>query len=52
MKCKICKELRPCPNPYYVNVAWFHLHRPRLKLSKNGIVDGHPIIFVDIGNAQ
>ncbi len=52
MKCKIRKELRACPNPYYINAAWFHLKRPRLKINNKGMVDGYPIIHVDTGRAQ
>lgn len=37
---KIRKELRSCPNPYYINVAWFHLKRPQLKIKRKGTVDG------------
>ena len=29
---KIRKDLKPCPNPYYINVAWFHLPKPDLKV--------------------
>lgn len=48
-KCKIRKNLSTGPrNPFYFNVAWFHLKRPRLKfLNEKGIVDGYPIIHVD-----
>lgn len=52
MSYKINKTLKSCPNPYYINVAWFHLKRPKLKLYEESIVDDHPIIFVEIGAAQ
>ena len=50
---KINKNLNRGPrNPYYINVAAYHLDRPSLKLNQEHIVDGHPIIFVEIGAAQ
>lgn len=39
-------------NKFYLNVAHFHLPRPRLKIRRKGTVDGFPIIHVDTGNAQ
>lgn len=44
-------NLRPKQDPYR-NVAMYHLKRPQLKVTEEGIVDGHPIIFVEIGAAQ
>lgn len=52
MNYKIRKSMRPCPNPFYFNVAWAHLPRPRLKINNKGMVDGYPIIHVDTGVAQ
>ena len=52
MKCKIRKNITVCPNPFYINVAFLHLARPRLKIRRKGMVDGHPIIHVDTGRAQ
>ena len=54
---KINKNLNHGPrNPFYINVGWFHLNRPTLKLNQENnqenIIDGHPIIFIEIGNAQ
>ena len=37
-------------NRFYCNVADFHLPRPTTKTKNN--VDGHPIIFIEIGAAQ
>ena len=39
-------------SPFYINVAWFHLKRPRLKIKEKGTVDGYPIIHIDTGRAQ
>ena len=39
-------------NPFYFNVALFHLKRPCLKIREKGTVDGYPIIHVDTGVAQ
>lgn len=53
MTYKVRKKLNNGPrNPYYINIAWFHLKRPRLKLKRKDMVDGHPIIHVDTGRAQ
>lgn len=52
MTYKINKTLKSCPNPYYINVCWFHLKKPRLKLKGKKTVDGHPLIFIEIGAAQ
>lgn len=52
MNYKINKTLKPCPNPYYINVGWFHLKRPDLRLTNKGTIDGYPIIHVDTGVAQ
>lgn len=49
MVCKIRRKLKVCPNPYYINAAWFHLKRPRLKIRGNNMVDGYPIIHVSTG---
>lgn len=37
---------------FYYNVADFHLNRPTLKLKQENIIDGHPLIFIEIGAAQ
>lgn len=54
MKYKIKKHYnRNGPrNPFYINVADFHLPRPQDKSNNDHMVDGHPIIFIDIGAAQ
>lgn len=53
MTYKIRKALSRGPrNPFYFNVAWAHLPRPRLKIKRKGTVDGYPIIHVDTGKAQ
>ena len=53
MTYRIRKALSKGPrNPFYINVAWFHLKRPRLKIRRKDVVDGYPIIHVDTGNAQ
>lgn len=31
MNYKIRKSMKPCPNPYYINVGWFHLPKPQSK---------------------
>lgn len=51
MAYKIRRTLSRGPrNPFYFNVAWAHLPRPRKKKIKEdeGMVDGYPIIKVDI----
>ena len=53
MICKIKKNLSRGPrNPFYINVACFHLKRPRLKIRQKSTVEGYPIIHVDTGKAQ
>lgn len=53
MTYKVRKRLNRGPrNPYYINVGWFHLNRPTLKLKQENIIDGHPLIFIEIGAAQ
>ena len=39
-------------NHFYINVAWFHLPRPNIKLKRTGFVDGYPIIHVDTGRMR
>ena len=53
MNCKIRRNYdRNGPsrrNPFYFNIADFHLPRPRKKKKEEeGMVDGYPIIKVDI----
>lgn len=43
---RIRKDLRPCPNPYYINVAWFHLPRPDLK------VDGEILSIISVESGE
>ena len=50
---KIRRNLNKGPrNQFYINAAWFHLKRPRLKIRRKGTVDGYPIILIDTGRAQ
>lgn len=39
-------------NPFYINVADFHLNRPTIKNRNNGMVDGYPIIQISTGRMQ
>ncbi len=52
MTYKIRKVITTCRNPFYFNVAHFHLTRPNMKIKQKGTVDGYPIIHVDTGAAQ
>lgn len=53
MRFKIRKNISRGPrSKFYINVAWFHLKRPRLKIKDTGMVDGFPIVHVDTGRGD
>ena len=53
MTYKVRKRLNRGPrNQYYINVAWFHLKRPAIKIRKKEMVDGYPIIQISTGRMQ
>ena len=53
MTYKIRRNLNRGPrNEFYINVGWFHLGRPKLRIKRKGTINGFPIIHVDTGRCQ